>query len=142
MVRAYTSDLFHFHSRGAQIARVTPGIHTLSNATLDTPWFKSERLAETLRELKRPPSEDLAFTALADATPASADQLPNTRVGLALEKMLSPIFIQGRDYGTRASMLLTVSARGDIQFCEQSWGLGGRETGRRRYNLRPGQTKR
>ncbi|MBN3002319.1 NRDE family protein [Chromobacterium alkanivorans] len=135
----YASDLFHFHSRGGQIARVTPGIHTLSNATLDTPWFKSERLAEYLREFQRVPTEDQAFVALSDGTPAPPGQLPNTRIGSALERVLSPIFIKGRDYGTRASMLLTVSARGDMQFSELSWGLAGRETGRRRFTLRPGQ---
>lgn len=136
----YTSDLFHFYSPTAQIARVTPGIHTLSNATLDTPWFKSQRLAEYLAEFGRVPTEDQAFTALSDPTPAGPGQLPNTRVGLALEKTLSPIFIRGRDYGTRASNLLVVSARGDIAFSELSWGLAGRETGRRRYTLRPGPT--
>ncbi|OHX13542.1 NRDE family protein [Chromobacterium sphagni] len=137
----HTSDLFFFHSRTAQIARVTPGVHTLSNATLDTPWFKSQRLAEYLREFRRLPTEDQAYAALSDPTPAGPGQLPNTRIGLALEKTLSPIFIQGRDYGTRASMLLTVSSRGDIQFSELSWGLAGRETDRRNYNLRAGQAR-
>ncbi|HJV05990.1 MAG TPA: NRDE family protein [Chromobacteriaceae bacterium] len=134
----YTSDLYHFHSRGGQLGRLTPGIHTLSNATLDTPWFKSERLAEHLQTLRRPPAEDEALRWLADTTPAETWQLPNTGVGLALEKMLSPIFITGRDYGTRASLLLAVSARGDVTLTEQSWALAGREAGRRRYTLRPG----
>ncbi|AUH52835.1 hypothetical protein CXB49_19605 [Chromobacterium sp. ATCC 53434] len=136
-----TADLFFFHSPGKQIARVTPGIHTLSNATLDTPWFKSQRLAERLGELRRMPTEEQAYAALSDPTPAGPGHLPNTRIGLALEKTLSPIFIQGRDYGTRASMLLTVSSRGDISFSELSWGLAGRETGRRHYNLRAGQAR-
>ncbi|RMD01751.1 NRDE family protein [Aquitalea palustris] len=134
-------DLFHFHSRGARIARVTPGVHTLSNATLDTPWFKSERLAEHLRGLRRPPTEEQAFAWLADATQAGPGQLPNTGIGLALEKTLSPVFIQGRDYGTRSSMLLNISARGDVSLSELSWGLAGREAGRRRYTIRPGQVQ-
>lgn len=87
------------------------------------------------------PNEDQAYAALSDPTPAGPGQLPNTRIGLALEKTLSPIFIQGRDYGTRASMLLTVSSRGDIAFSELSWGLAGRETGRRHYNLRAGTAR-
>ncbi|MDF0606216.1 NRDE family protein [Neisseriaceae bacterium TC5R-5] len=135
----YTSDLFHFHSRGAQIARVTPGIHTLSNASLDTRWFKSERLAAHLREFRRVPTEAQAFAILNDATPAGQGQLPNTGVGSAWEKILSPIFVQDRDYGTRASILLTVSSRGDIQFAERSWGLAAKEIGSRRYSLRAGQ---
>lgn len=135
-------DLFHFHSRTQRLTRLTPGVHTLSNATLDTPWFKSERLAAHLRTARRLPGERDAYDWLADPTPAAPEQLPNTGVGLALEKMLSPVFIRGRDYGTRASMLLTVSTRGDILFCERSYGLAGRPTGDRRFSLRPAPVPR
>ncbi|GGY09377.1 NRDE family protein [Paludibacterium paludis] len=134
-----TDDLFHFHSRTGRITRVTPGVHTLSNATLDTPWFKCQRLADQLSCAPRPPSEDDAFEWLYDRHAAPPELLPNTGVGTALERLLSPVFVEARDYGTRASMLLTVSARGDIQFAERSFGLACRETGRRRYTLRPGQ---
>ena len=41
------------------------------------------------------------------ARPAPVEQLPNTGVGMAREKFLSPVFIAGDDYGTRASTLLT-----------------------------------
>lgn len=135
-----TDDLYHFHSRTGQLNRVTPGIHTLSNATLDTPWFKSERLAEHLRGLQRFPSESDAFGWLDDPTTAPTEHMPNTGIGLALERQLSSIFVAARDYGTCASMLLTVSGRGDVAFSERSFGLAGRETGRRRYTLRPGQS--
>ena len=118
-----------------------PGTAAIASTTLDTPWFKSERLAEHLRGLRRPPSEAEAFAWLADATQAGPGQLPNTGIGLALEKTLSPVFIQGRDYGTRSSMLLNVSARGDVSLSELSWGLAGREAGRRRYTIRPGQVQ-
>jgi uncharacterized protein with NRDE domain len=133
-------DLFHFHSRGARLERVTPGIHSLSNATLDTPWPKCQRLTDHLRGLGRPPSEDQAFTWLEDATPVPVHALPNTGVGSALERALAPVFVQHRDYGTCASMLVTVSARGDVTFAERRFGLAARETGRRRFTLRPGQT--
>lgn len=132
-------DLFHFDSRLQRLNRLTPGIHTLSNATLDTPWFKCRKLADALGEMTRPPLEDSAFDLLFDREVAPPGQMPNTRIGTALERLLSPVFVEARDYGTRASMLLTVSARGDVQFAERSFGLACRETGRRRYTLRPGQ---
>lgn len=135
-----TDDLYHYHSRTGALVRVTPGLHTLSNATLDTHWFKTERLADHLRALRRVPSEDEALHWLEDPTPAPPERLPNTGVGSALERVLSPVFVAGRDYGTRASSVLLVSSRGDITFCERSFGLAGREIGRRRYTLRPGQT--
>jgi len=135
-----TDDLYHYHSRTDALTRVTPGIHTLSNATLNTRWFKTERLADHLRALRRMPSEDDALAWLEDPVQAPPERLPNTGVGSALERVLSPVFVAGRDYGTRASSVLTVSSRGDITFCERSFGLAGREIGRRRYTLRPGQT--
>lgn len=133
-----TDDLYHFHSRSGQLARVTPGLHTLSNATLDTPWFKTKRLADRLSGLRAAPREEDAYAWLEDATPAGPGQLPNTGIGSALERVLSPIFVVGRDYGTRASTLLIVSSRGDIAMSERSFGLAGKELGRRRYTLRPG----
>ncbi|TCP15151.1 uncharacterized protein with NRDE domain [Crenobacter luteus] len=130
------SDLYHFHSATGAFARLTPGIHTLSNATLDTRWPKTDKLAERLAACRRRPSSDEAFAWLADRDEAPLDALPNTGVGLALERMLSPVFIHGRDYGTRASMVLAAHARGDVDFAERSFGPSGRETGRVAYTLR------
>lgn len=135
-----TEDLYHFHSSTGQLIRLTPGIHTLSNATLDTPWFKCERLADRLQGITRVPSEADAFSWLEDPTTAPTEHMPNTGIGLALERQLSSIFVTARDYGTCSSSLLAVSGRGDVSFAERSFGLAGRETGRRRYTLRPGQS--
>ncbi len=136
-----SNDLLHFNSRNGVLNRVSPGIHVLANDDMDTPWFKSERLRERLSSLRRPPQEAEVLPWLCDGTAADVAELPNPGVGLALEKMLSPIFIVGRDYGTRASSLLTVNARGEVGFSEVSWGMGGRESGRRRYQLRIGQPR-
>ena len=133
-------DLYHYHSSTGQLTRVTPGIHTLSNATLDTPWFKCERLAQHLVNLRRMPGDADAYTWLEDTTQAPQERLPNTGIGSVFERQLSPIFINARDYGTLSSMLLYVSARGDVAFAERSFGLAGREIGRRRYTMRPGQS--
>lgn len=135
-------DLYHFYSVTGTLARVTPGIHTLANATLDTTWYKTQKLATALAACQRLPHEDEALAWLADASPAPPGQLPNTGVGLALEKMLSPVFIKGRDYGTRSSIVLTASARGDVQCVERSFSMSGRETGRLRHTLRIGPPTR
>jgi len=133
-------DLYHYHSRSNQLTRITPGIHTLSNATLDTPWFKSERLAQHLEQLRRVPSDADAFAWLEDSAQPPQERLPNTGIGSSLERQLSSIFINARDYGTCSSTMLAVSARGDVSCAERSFGLSGRETGRRRYTMRPGQS--
>lgn len=135
-------DLFHFNSVHGTFDRLRPGIHTLSNATLDTPWYKTEKLRKALAECRRLPPEDEALAWLADDTPAPPGHLPNTGVGLALEKMLSPVFIKGRDYGTRSSLVLAAGTRGDVSLTERSFAPSGRETGRQRFTLRIGQPRR
>lgn len=129
-------DLLHFNSRSGMLNRVPPGIHVLSNGEMNSPWFKCEQLRQKLLQQKRLPSDNDILGWLHDATPAPVEQLPNTGVGLAMEKMLSPVFINGRDYGTRASSVLMLSARAELTFTEVSWGLGGRESGRRRQMMR------
>ena len=134
-------DLLHFNSRHGMLNRVSPGIHTLSNADLNTPWFKTERLRKLLTDCRRLPDESTILSWLTDTTPAPVEALPNTGVGLALEKTLSPVFVQGRDYGTRSSSILTLSARSELTFTEVSYGMAGRESGRRRQLMRISPTR-
>lgn len=129
-------NLLHFNSRSGMLNRVPPGIHVLSNADMNSRWFKCEQLRAKLQQQTRQPAENDILRWLSDPTPAPVEQLPNTGVGLALEKMLSPVFINGRDYGTRASSVLMLNARSELSFTEVSWGLGGRESGRRRQTMR------
>jgi len=51
---------------------------------------------------------------LADDTPASDAALPDTGVGLAKERLLSPVFIASADYGTRSSTVLLVDKTGAV----------------------------
>ena len=92
-----------------------PGLYGLSNAALDTPWPKVQRLKQALAEaLETAASADelegQVFAALADrsATPDAA--LPDTGIGLERERWLAPAFIRSPDarYGTRCSTLLIV----------------------------------
>jgi uncharacterized protein with NRDE domain len=95
--------------------RLGPGLHGLSNAELDTPWPKVQKLkqrvagafggraAESLDALV---SE--LFAALSDRTWAADADLPRTGVSLEWERALSAIFIRSADgrYGTRCSTLV------------------------------------
>jgi uncharacterized protein with NRDE domain len=57
---------------------------------------------------------------MADPTPFSDELLPDTGIGPAFERLLSPIFIQGEQYGTRSTTVLLVAHNGDVTFCEQN----------------------
>lgn len=115
------------------------GIHTLSNAALDTPWPKTVSLqaAMTAALAQAADASDLTdrlLAALADATPAADADLPDTGVGLARERQLSPRFIRMPDpdrpglavYGTRCSTVLVREAGGATHIVERSVTADGR----------------
>ncbi len=122
---------------------VEPGLHALSNASLDTDWPKARRVRAVLAQwLEAQPDADAAqvaasrdpeplFTALADRIPAADDELPDTGVGLALERRLSPPFVVGDIYGTRCSTLVLAGSAG-IKMTERRFGAGGVGEGERR----------
>ena len=56
------------------------------------------------------------------------DRLPDTGVPLAWERLLSAVFVQSPDYGTRASTLLLRNANGDMVLHEKSFAADGSET--------------
>lgn len=94
------------------------GVYGLSNASLDTPWPKTERLKQALlTSLERVRHDasgrwiDPLTQALFDGQPAPDHDMPRTGVPSAAERALSSPFVRMSDraYGTRSSLL--VSAR-------------------------------
>lgn len=115
--------LYYFSNREGTIREVPPGVHGLSNHRLDTPWPKvrlgRERLASLLdREVVEP---DTFFELLLDETQALDEELPETGVGRALERVLSSAFIRTPRYGTRASTVLWFEGEGTVHFHERSF---------------------
>lgn len=93
------------------------GVYSLSNAVLDTPWPKTQRLAHAMRMSVEQSAFDAERTltqALADPGLAAANELPWTGVPAAAEKALSSAFVHipDRHYGTRSSLLLRVDRSG------------------------------
>ncbi len=109
-----------------QHTALQPGVHAVSNASLDTPWPKLLRLREALGSWCTAGNTriDALYAALADETPVPDSRLPDTGVGLPLERFLATPFIRGPSYGTRASTLLLIGDRG-IHFHERRFGPGG-----------------
>ena len=109
--------------------RVAPGLHAMSNGAFDAPWPKSNRASQALAAWlgNGVPGDarvaDVAplLAALADQTPAPDAALPDTGVGLELERRLSPPFVRDPRYGTRCSTVVLVQADG-IRFVERRFG--------------------
>ncbi|OUE43360.1 hypothetical protein BZY95_08280 [Billgrantia desiderata SP1] len=124
--------LWHLH-RGRDellLTQVAPGIHGLSNATLDTPWPKLVVARQGLAAAQRRRWPEDALEAFGDTRSADDGHLPDTGVGLELERRLSPPFIVGEQYGTRATTWLEWDAgAGVVVLEERRFGPGGQPQG-------------
>ncbi len=101
-------SLYYFSNRSAGLEAIPPGVHGLSNAALNTPWPKVRQGVARLRRVIQaadPPPEEI-FRILESRDIADDDQLPDTGVGIDLERLLAPAFIQSSAYGTRSSQVL------------------------------------
>jgi uncharacterized protein with NRDE domain len=116
---------------------VTPGIHAVSNAALNTPWPKSRRLREALTAWSADRWESFTplFKALADRAPGADAELPDTGIGRPLEKMLSAPFIVSPNYGTRCSTVVTLGG-GRVDFAERRFDRGGLDAGKTERQLK------
>lgn len=134
-------ELWYFSNRKEGVSRVTPGIHGLSNAFLDTPWPKvirgKEGMAACIHQDQPDPS--CFFEVLADSEPAPDPELPDTGVGLELERGLSPALIRLPGYGTRASTVLTMGREGKVFFTERTYSGGKAEEVVERFVLEEGK---
>jgi uncharacterized protein with NRDE domain len=118
---------------------VEPGLHGLSNASLDTPWPKLARAGAALRRWRDGGYADPApmLRAMRDAEAAPDAALPDTGVGTALERSLSSPFICLDGYGTRCTTLLRVAADGRTELFERRFDAAGETVGERSETLPP-----
>jgi len=118
-----TNELYYFSNKTNGLKKLEPGIHGISNAILDTPWPKVEKSKRQLKHLIEQknihPWEVLNL--LDDTSPAKDEELPDTGVGLELERTLSSIFIKSEKYGTRSSTIVTVDKHNNVKFVEKTY---------------------
>ncbi|MCX7816004.1 MAG: NRDE family protein [Syntrophales bacterium] len=116
-------SLFHYSNRGG-FGPLTPGIHGLSNALIDTPWPKVKRgvaaVEHILGNKKRLNPLEL-LQCLHDEKIAPDEELPNTGVGREWERLLSPLFIRSSIYGTRSTTVILLNESGKGIFIEQNF---------------------
>ncbi|MEM9328526.1 MAG: NRDE family protein [Bacteroidota bacterium] len=119
---------FHFSNYEGRINRLPAGVHGLSNALLNTPWPKLQRLKQSFTDaIRMEVSHDRLLALLEDSELAPDEQLPDTGIGNQWEKAISSICIKTEDYGTCCSTVLTIDRQGQAQFTERSFPVGTRE---------------
>lgn len=137
--------LYGLSNRGGGVEELPPGVHGLSNHLLNTPWLKIVRGKKRVSALLGAAEPELIgglFEALADRSPAADAELPDTGVGSARERVLSPAFIADDRYGTRASTVLLIGRDGSVIFIERRFGPRGVFQGEteKRFSLDPPTT--
>ncbi len=107
-----------------------PGFYGLTNAALDARWPKAVQGAARLRQTVAQAfcTQDL-LEVLCDTTVPDDDDLPCRGRPLDLERQVSPCFITGQEYGTRASTGV-IFGHTELRFSEQSYAASGVATAR------------
>ncbi|XVE94405.1 hypothetical protein REPUB_Repub02eG0005800 [Reevesia pubescens] len=110
------------------IQHVSPGLHVLSNAKLDSPWHKAQRLGKSFKKMlnKYGKNEvnvkEMIEKLMKDKVKADKSKLPGI-CALDWEFNLSSIFVEVDTplglYGTRSTAALTIRAGGEVGFYEK-----------------------
>lgn len=124
------ASFFYCSNRGDAPRELARGIYGVSNDSLDTPWPKVVGGKTELRKLlESEPTAAALLRILADTHKPADSELPDTGVGLELERQFSTRFIASDVYGTRASTTLLVDNAGRTEICEQNFGSYGAPIG-------------
>ncbi|XP_076956447.1 uncharacterized protein LOC143631632 [Bidens hawaiensis] len=110
---------------------VEPGVHVLSNASLDTPWPKAQRLKQGFKDLLNQygegeiPIKEMVDTLMVNTVKDDISMLPGIYTP-EFEYQLSSIFVKTvyteRAYGTRSMSALAVKVNGEVLFYEKHLG--------------------
>ncbi len=118
------SGVWYYSNRGNDIQKLKPGLFGISNHLIETPWPNVKKGKAELQDLlsaqKDINYEDL-LKILADQSVPPDETLPDTGVGIEWERILSPLFITSKVYGTRSSSVLLVKRNGRVIFVERTF---------------------
>lgn len=122
-----SDQLYYYNNIEMEIKEISAGTHGLSNHMLNTPWPKvtksKQKFAAYIMDHHVIGANDL-FDIFADDELAEDTMLPDTGVGLELERQLSPLFIKTPEYGTRCSTVLFIDHDNYLTFVERTYQNG------------------
>jgi uncharacterized protein with NRDE domain len=127
-------QLGSFSNKSGEPAQIlAPGLYGLSNDLLDTPWPKVESAKQGLtswleQHSKNQRTEHQTSLSRLLSSPDIADDssLPDTGIGLEMERILSSQKITAPSYGTRCSTGV-ILGKNSINIEEVSWSENGQE---------------
>jgi len=119
-------QVVYLSNRGAGCQTLQRGVYGLSNHLLYTPWPKLEQAkAEFTRVVSGLAGDDPQpfFELLGSRDSTPDERLPQTGLGLELERLLSSAFIASPElgYGTRSSTVLMCDGAGRVCYTERTF---------------------
>ncbi|WP_348981211.1 NRDE family protein [Bacillus sp. DNRA2] len=115
------NQLFYYANIENEIHELQPGVYGLSNHLLNTEWPKVKIGKAGLQKIISTGGDNFdeeLFALLQNADEAPDIELPKTGVTLEWERVLSALFIQSENYGTRSSTILKMTDA-EIEFKEK-----------------------
>ena len=121
-----------------RVQPVSAGVFGLSNGRFDEDWPKTARLKRGYSALRHLEGESLVeglLDLLRDRAVPGDSALPDTGVGLARERWLAPVFIEGSGYGTRCSTVVLRERNATLWLVERRFDEHGRTVGDSRFEI-------
>ena len=120
-------EMVHYSNYESKINPIQPGVHALSNALLNTPWHKTERLKKGFENtIDGSFNVENLFSLLTDEVKADDKDLPSTGLPYEREKEISSICIRTKDYGTCSSTVVLVDKNREVTLIERIYSVGNR----------------
>lgn len=118
------NSLYHYNNIFDETHKLSSGIYSLSNHSLNTPWPKVIRSRDQFEQLLNNEALPNDFiTMMQNNEQAAIADLPQTGVAPEMELNLSSMFINIEGYGTRCTTYVTIDYT-SIHFIEQTYVQG------------------
>lgn len=136
--------LWYYSNRLPRPQRLEPGTYGLSNHLLDTAWPRVKRGKSALavfEEAEQHPDVEELLALLADETAPTAAEIATSGLDPDHAARITPCFIRGPVYGTRASTVVLARSSGEIRFTEVGFAAEGQRIGRQDFSFETTATR-
>lgn len=133
-----TEELYYLSNYENKVRKLEPGIYALSNALLDSDWFKVQRLKNKFSDMVKNNNTETAalLELMRDPTKANEEEVQRTGLPLDKEIMLSPMFIESPKYGTCSSAVILMDYNNEVSFSERIYNTANSQITEQNFSFK------
>ena len=139
LVFGQLNQLQAFDSVNKKLINLETGFHSICNGALDDIWPKMalgvNKITDLIKHQKV--NIEVLFELMSNQTTAKQHELPATGISLEWESLLSSIFIQSADYGTRSTAIILQTRTGDVEVHERNYTANGKTRNQQHFQINP-----